>query len=610
MKKRLLITILVVMSLFCLLAFSVSAASLSNFVDVKITLIDNTETIAYLNKGGTWEGYQGYDRVNLYKSYEDSSQTYDWSEVRVFDMRESQIHTFDGTTLTPTGTYPQTLLGYPANAPVNMTHVYYPQGAVIIASNSFSKSSNRCNSLEYLWIPKSVKIIAKDICNGVTTLETVEFEDGSQCHTIQDQAFTGCTSLSSINLEDTVLEIIGLEANSTSSTVAGAFRNCTSLTAVKFPETLKALGYNCFYLSGISGKVVLPNGVTNVYPGALLSTKIETLVFGDGPIEIGFNLVGAYGNVNGEYLKEIYIPAGATISSNGTQSPWYKCTNAVTFYVIGEVGEDCSATVSALKTSYDGNHMVIITEDEAKTATEGTYDGVIVLGYNKCEAFYGGVHTEDIDNDCTTDNLCKNCKRLETEATSHKIDTVIEYPNGFTMPGSRINGCVNPNCTIVDASTDTKAIFGALGYSVKDDNTAIDSGFTIETGAYSEYLALGNTLKLGIIILNPAYVTQGAELLDENGKLNSAKGFQMEINSTAYGTIDYYIRDFTRESAINELLICLYAIDGEGNAEFIQADNANSGTALVGTRHYKTISLKSLIGESQVALLPSKKENQ
>ena len=84
----------------------------------------------------------------------------------------------------------------------------------------------------------------------------------------------------------------------------------------------------------------------------------------------------------------------------------------------------------------------------------------------------------------------------------------------------------------------------------------------------------------------------------------------MEINSTAYGTIDYYIRDFTRESAINELLICLYAIDGEGNAEFIQADNANSGTALVGTRHYKTISLKSLIGESQVALLPSKKENQ
>ncbi|MBQ7411557.1 MAG: leucine-rich repeat domain-containing protein [Clostridia bacterium] len=603
MKKKLFLFAVMMIAVISIFIFSASAASLSNFVDVKITLVDGTETTAYLNKGSTWNGYQGYDRVSLYKSYEDSSQTYDWSEVRIFDMRESQIHTFDGATLTPTGTYPQTLLGYPANNPVNITHVYYPQGSVIIASNSFN-GSRGWDSIEYLWIPKSVQIISNDICNGATTLEMVEFEAGSQCHTIQDQAFTGCTSLSSINLEDTALVTLGFEGNSTTSGASGVFRSCTSLTTVKFPETLEAIGYNCFFRSGLSGKITLPNSVTNAYPGAFLATKIETLVLGDGPIEIGFNLIGAYGNENGEYLKEIYIPAGATISSNGTQSPWYKCTNTVTFYVVGEIGEDCSVTVSALKTNYDGNHMLIITEEEAKTAEEGSYSGVIVLGYNKCDAFYNGNHIENEDNDCTTDNLCKNCKRLETEAISHTNDVEIVYENGFASVGKRIEGCSNPNCTVIDKVSEAGAIFSALGYSTSPTKDSISGGYKINTTAYEAYLENGNALKYGIIIVNPSSFEAGVELMSD-GKLNSSKGIQLEMNSPKYSTINCFIHNFDSETLSLQLVMTLYMIDGSGNVTYLQADSIYTSTTKIGTKTFDTISLQGIIGTEQTALLPT-----
>ena len=605
MKKKLLITLLVVVSLFCLLAISVSAASLSDFVDVKVTLTDGTETTAYLTKGGSWNGYDGYDRVTLYKSYEDSSQTYDWSTVKIFDMRESQIHTFDGTTLTPTGAYPQTLLGYPANNPVNITHVYYPQGSVIIASNSFNKAKG-WDSLEYLWIPKSVQIIANDICSGVTTLEMVEFEAGSQCHTIQDQAFTGCTSLSSINLEDTALVTLGFEGNSTTSSTSGVFRSCTSLTTVKFPETLQALGYNCFYLSALSGKVTLPNSVNHVYPGAFLSTMVETLVFGDGAVEIGHNLVGAYSKPGtNEYLKEIYIPAEATITANSS-SPWIRCASPVTFYIVGYEGQDCSTLISALTKAYGSDYMKIITEEDAKTAEQGTYDGVIVLGYNKCEAFYGGVHTEDIDNDCTTDNLCENCKRLETEAISHIIATTAEYPDGYTKAGVKTYGCTNPNCTVVDEDgIKLDPIFTALGYSTSLKGDSISGGYKMNTDAYADFVEAGGSILFGIIIVNPDTIASGVELLNSEGKLNEIKGIQLNIEDTKYSTINCYIYDFTEKTLALELVMTLYVIDAEGNVEYIQANSDYTVSKTIGSKVFESVSLQRILATPQPAILPS-----
>ena len=108
MRKKILLVALMVALFICVFAITVSAQSLSNFINVELTLNDGSEVEAYLTKGSTWSGYQGYSRVTIYADYTDTSKTISWSNVKVFDGRNSTIHTYDGTTLTDTGAYAQT----------------------------------------------------------------------------------------------------------------------------------------------------------------------------------------------------------------------------------------------------------------------------------------------------------------------------------------------------------------------------------------------------------------------------------------------------------------------------------------------------------------------
>lgn len=56
-KNKITLIFLLAAIMCVIFAFSVGAAALSKeFVDVKLTLVDGTETTGYLAKGGTWNG--------------------------------------------------------------------------------------------------------------------------------------------------------------------------------------------------------------------------------------------------------------------------------------------------------------------------------------------------------------------------------------------------------------------------------------------------------------------------------------------------------------------------------------------------------------------------
>ena len=87
-KNKITLTFLLVAIMCVIFALSVGAAALSKeFVDVKLTLVDGTETTGYLAKGGSWNGYQGYTRKTIYADYKDTSKTIAWDTVKIFDMR-------------------------------------------------------------------------------------------------------------------------------------------------------------------------------------------------------------------------------------------------------------------------------------------------------------------------------------------------------------------------------------------------------------------------------------------------------------------------------------------------------------------------------------------
>ncbi len=594
--KKVLITLLLALSFVLIFALSISAESLSNFVNVDLTLTDGTQAVGYLKKGAVWTAggiaYQGYDRVTIYADYTDTSKTISWAEVEIFDGRNSEICTYDGTTLTKTGTYPQTLLGHVAQDVSNLKKVYYTNGSIFIAESSY-QGARGYSSLEYVWIPNTVEIIANGAFSFAKALTTVEFEKGSQLKEILGEAFNGCTSLSSINLADTTVKMIGNDSGT--DTNKNVFKDCTSLTTIEFPETLEIIGYNAFWGAGLSGTIRVPNSLTILSPGAFLTTKIETLILGAGTIKIGNNVLGTYesdknASLKNAYLKNVYIPIEATFTK--ASETWYACANTVNFYVIASEGEDTSAFLSTLKST---GRFTFATQAEIDVGTAPSgYNAVIIEGYNKCTAFYNNIHNESVDNDCTTANYCSQCNKMMTEAISHAISTEITYPNGFDKSGSKVEECTNESCTAVDGEPTVLApIFVANGYSTNADKTAINGGYSVNPISLEAYETVNGKITYGILIAN-AESFGGKTLFDENKIVNSNKALQVEIGGE-YVNFDCSIHFVSESSYGLKLIICAYVIDGD-NISVIQYETGTAvENAQISGGSYKSVTLSMVI---------------
>ena len=556
MRKKIILMLVTLFAIALMLAITASADSLSNFINVDLTLTDDTQVVGYLKKGGSWDGYQGYDRVTIYADYTDTSKTIAWSSVKVFDGRNSEICTYDAAsgTLTKTGTYPQTLLAYSDDVS-NMKKVYYPQGALYIADNSFA-SGKGYSSLEYVWIPNTVQIISNTAFYGLSTLTTVELEENSQLKEIRREAFRGCASL----------------------------------TSFEFPEGFETVGWAAFYLSGLSGTLNLPNSVKKLDDGAFRGTKLEVFNIGAGPIDLGFNIVGNDGD---DYLREIYIPIEATFVNQPSNAWFASDLGPITFYVIAKEGEDTSAFVQTLK-STGRVKFTTQAEIDAGTAASG-YSAVIVTGYNKCKAFYNGNHDEIEDFICVTNNLCRTCNAVVTKGTeNHELLNTVKYPNGFAKSGVCGTLCTNDSCNFVDGDGGVaNAIFGASGYSVSLSGVGLNGGFTFDIDAYTKYLnATENTLRFGMIIVNARSFAQGANMLNSEGKLNSTLGFQVEMTTTEYSKFSYQIDNFDANSSANlELIFLLYVIDSEGNVSYVQSESNYANKTVIGENSFDSVNL-------------------
>lgn len=107
----------------------------------------------------------------------------------------------------------------------------------LVCADGYGMFAN-CKLLTSITIPSYIKIIGLSCFSGCTSLESVVFEENSQLTTLKQKAFINCTSLSSIELPDSV-ETIGNQA----------FYQCTSLTNITLPANLITIGDSCFRLN-------------------------------------------------------------------------------------------------------------------------------------------------------------------------------------------------------------------------------------------------------------------------------------------------------------------------------------------------------------------------
>ena len=159
---------------------------------------------------------------------------------------------------------------------------------------------------------KSVTSIGNDAFYGCTGLTSIVI--GNSVTTIGDWAFGRCTELTSITIP-----------NSVTSIGWSAFYGCTGLTSITIPNSVTSIRYRAF--SGCSGltSIEIPNSVTSIGDGAFEGCKgLTSITIPNSVTSIGSD---AFRGCTG--LTSITIPNSVTsIGGNA----FYNCTGLKTVY--------------------------------------------------------------------------------------------------------------------------------------------------------------------------------------------------------------------------------------------------------------------------------------
>ncbi|MBQ7788636.1 MAG: leucine-rich repeat protein [Clostridia bacterium] len=293
----------------------------------------------------------------------------------------------------------------------------------------------------------------------------------------------------------------------------GVFQD-TQLEKITFEEgsQITVIPYYCFYMCRNLKEVILPNSVEEVHERAFqfsffdANAKLEKLVLGAN-FKTFKSLSNAYYFVRGSgSLKEVYLPAtfnAENIDANTAYQLFTFCPNAV-FYYCGteEAWDELIAKIPLNKngeTGDDSNTYIINAKE----------NGRVVFNYNACDAFYNGEHTY-ATNSCITN--CKNCTLTDI------VNANGEHNNAYLFSSKsdeyaemsylsfiyRICQC--QDCKTVSESEDIGTIFTTTGYSCDQVNgDAIMQNFGVDKEALKRYCELAEIeLSYGLVAANGA----------------------------------------------------------------------------------------------------------
>ena len=199
-----------------------------------------------------------------------------------------------------------------------------------------------------------------------------------------------------------------------------------------------------------------------------------------------------------------------------------------------------------------------------------------------------GDHTYVDDFDCTTEHVCSVCLETVIEAISHDLLTTLTYES-YDKEGTKTVTCTNEGCSH-SVTEDVPALFICLGYSAQSyGNGGILVGFGVNNKAISEYVDItGDEFKFGMFA--------GRDVkLGENDAVNVSGESLAGIASVDYTERDFDIVEFkvvgfaTDEYKDANLALGIYVIDGE-TVSYVQASKPNEG------EKYSYVSYNSLIG--------------
>ena len=172
------------------------------------------------------------------------------------------------------------------------------EGTKTIAGRAFSG----CASLTSITIPDSVTSIGEEAFDGCSSLTSITIPDS--VISIGYSAFENCSSLTSITIPDSVISI-----------GYSAFENCSSLTNIVIPDSVTFIGGGAFEGCVRLTSITIPDSVTSIYGGTFRGCRNLTSItipdsvtsIGGGAFEGCYRLETVYYRGSEEEWNEIKI---------------------------------------------------------------------------------------------------------------------------------------------------------------------------------------------------------------------------------------------------------------------------------------------------------------